>query len=218
MSISSAHSAAARENGAKSHGPVTAEGKARSARNARKHGLFGAIVLDSASDREAYSELLEAYIDEFQPDSIFEHRCVREMVDAEWRLAAVRRTIGSIEAAHVAAAPADATPAQARAHAFERLANSGNALSLALRYEKHFQRQYEKAHQALMAARRAETREREAFDRSADRELVAMLKAVVEAPLPPFRPPAQGNLRNEPKPPAPKPQNGAFNPCLLSKR
>ena len=40
MSTSAAKSAAARQNGMLSHGPVTASGKERSSQNARKHNLF----------------------------------------------------------------------------------------------------------------------------------------------------------------------------------
>jgi hypothetical protein len=41
---SPAAAAASRRNGTASRGPTTAEGKAASSRNARKHGLFGAEV------------------------------------------------------------------------------------------------------------------------------------------------------------------------------
>jgi hypothetical protein len=221
MSISALHSFTARQNGAKSHGPVTNEGKIRSAQNARKHGLFGAIRLQPPEDQEAYSELLEAYLAEYQPRNIFEHRCVREMVDAEWRLASVRKTLAILEATHAAEAPPNLTPAEASATAFERMANFGNVLSLSLRYERHFQRQYEKAHHALASARRAESLDRQAIARRTDQAMVNVLKSIVEAPVPQPSPAAQKAaqifVQNEPKTPAVKPQDQAFNPCIHPK-
>ncbi|MBL8220994.1 MAG: hypothetical protein JNL62_17305 [Bryobacterales bacterium] len=217
MSISQAHSAAARENGMKSAGPVTDQGKARSAQNARKHGLFASSLHRNPEEQAAYSELLEAYIEEYQPRSIYEHRCVREMVDAEWRLHSLRTTLFVIETDRSAAAPPKSTPAQARAVAFQKLANQENVLSVSLRYEKQFQRQFEKAHQALTAARRAENLDQETIARRTDEAMANILQSVVEAPIPDVPLPAQENIQNEPKPPAPNNQNIQFNPCIHTK-
>jgi len=217
MSISPARSSAARENGMKSAGPVTDQGKARSAQNARKHGLFASSLYRNPEEQAAYSELLEAYIEEYQPRSIYEHRCVREMVDAEWRLHSLRTTLFVIETDRAASAPPNSTPAQARAVAFQKLANQENVLSVSLRYEKQFQRQFEKAHQTLTAARRAENLDRDTIARRTDQAMADILQSVVEAPIPEVHPPADKNVRNEPKPPAPKNPNTPFNPCIHTK-
>ncbi len=214
MSISAAHSAAARQNGAQSHGPVTDEGKARSAQNARKHGLFGPITLRTKEDQESFRELLDAYIEEFQPATIFENRCVREMVNAEWRLAALRTWVSLLEFHHAAGAPPNSTAEETSAYAFQYMANNGNTLSLALRYEKHFQRQFDKAHKDLTEARRRSAVDRQEIARRTDLAMANMLKAAMEAPLPFAVPPIQKNAQNEPKHPPAQPNNTPFNPTL----
>ncbi len=217
MSISPAHSAAARENGAKSQGPVTDEGKARSAQNARKLGIFGPILLRNSKDEENYYELLNGYLLEYRPETVFENRCVREMVDAEWRLAILRESVNLMQLNHVRQAPDGFTAPQAWAHAFQTMADSGNALALALRYEKHFQRQYEKSHQALIQSRRQQALDRKLIAQRTDQAMAGILQAIVDTP-----PPGAHNLyermkQNEPKPPAPNPQNPPFNPTQISK-
>ena len=46
VAVSAARAAASRRNGAKSNGPKTAAGKAKSARNALKHGVFTKEALE----------------------------------------------------------------------------------------------------------------------------------------------------------------------------
>ena len=56
--LSAARAAASRRNCARSHGPKTAEGKARSARNALKHGLRSQqFVVVGDEDAEAFAAL-----------------------------------------------------------------------------------------------------------------------------------------------------------------
>jgi hypothetical protein len=50
-------------NGARSKGPTSLEGKARSARNAEKHGMYsGAVVLHHES-KEEFARLRDSYSD-----------------------------------------------------------------------------------------------------------------------------------------------------------
>lgn len=77
---------AARRNGAKSRGPITAEGKAASARNAIKHGLTSEVVVLETEDSEAFEQLLAAYTARWQPADQAEADLVQDMAVARWRL------------------------------------------------------------------------------------------------------------------------------------
>src|SRR5215831_4418149 len=79
-----AQRAAARANGAKSKGPITPEGKSKSALNALRHGLLaGSLVLTSES-REKFDDLLRDYLDEYQPEGRTESDLVEAIVAAKW--------------------------------------------------------------------------------------------------------------------------------------
>ena len=79
-----------RLNGAKSVGPITAEGKLRSSMNAFKHGRYAnnAIVL-SNEDVGAFDELVQAYIERVRPVDPIELGIARELASIEWRLARI---------------------------------------------------------------------------------------------------------------------------------
>ena len=70
MRTSEARIAANRENARKSTGPKTAEGKARSRVNARKHGLTGDGVALPAEDKAAVAGRFEGMMAEFSPTTI----------------------------------------------------------------------------------------------------------------------------------------------------
>ena len=68
VTVSSARAEASRKNGAKSHGPKTPEGKARSARNALRHGLRAekrAVLPEE--DADEFAALEAALIEELAP-------------------------------------------------------------------------------------------------------------------------------------------------------
>ena len=73
-------------NGAKSNGPITADGKAASARNARTHGLTGAAVVLAHESQTDYDALLASFLDRYRPSDEAERDLIREMVNARWRL------------------------------------------------------------------------------------------------------------------------------------
>ena len=84
---------ASRKNGAKSNGPVTGEGKAKSANNARRHGLSSNshVVVLSNEDRGLYKEMLQSFYDTFQPANAVEMDLVQQIAASSWR---IRRIIG----------------------------------------------------------------------------------------------------------------------------
>ena len=120
---SSTRSATARANGAKSHGPATPAGRARSSRNATRHGLSAtkslrSLPVEPKGDRALrhglatraaalppmsivlggespadFQRLLDSYLYEFAPTSPIEVELVETMASARWRL----RRLANIE-------------------------------------------------------------------------------------------------------------------------
>jgi hypothetical protein len=78
--------AASRQNGAKSHGPITDEGKARSSRNAIRHGLLSHTVVLDDEDPKEFKALLDQHVAKFQPNGDIEHQTVEEMAICRWKL------------------------------------------------------------------------------------------------------------------------------------
>jgi hypothetical protein len=78
--------AAARANGAKSRGPVTAQGKANSSRNSRRHGLRSPAPLftDSASQTRLAANIA-AFEHDFEPQSPLERELLNMIAVADWR-------------------------------------------------------------------------------------------------------------------------------------
>jgi hypothetical protein len=83
----------ARANGAKSHGPITEQGRKTSSMNALKHGLTAKTVVLSNENEDEYDGLLESYIQDLQPTGPVEMDLVLEMANAKWR----QRRLSKIE-------------------------------------------------------------------------------------------------------------------------
>jgi hypothetical protein len=92
VSVSNARAAASRRNGAKSGGPKTEEGKARSAQNALKHGLRAQkhLVLPD-EDAAEYAGLEAALIAELAPVGALQTVLAHRVACAAWRLARADR-------------------------------------------------------------------------------------------------------------------------------
>ena len=81
---------ASRTNGAKSQGPKTPEGKAKSAQNGNRHNLAGGhIVLLSNESPDQFKAFSFGYLDAFAPANFVERDLVFQLIAASWRLARI---------------------------------------------------------------------------------------------------------------------------------
>lgn len=87
-----ARAEASRKNGAKSAGPVSAEGKGRAARNALKHGLC-AHKLEVVGDEDpaAFAAFEAALVGELKPVGAMQTLLAGRIVRAAWRLERAER-------------------------------------------------------------------------------------------------------------------------------
>src|SRR3954447_10868356 len=84
--ISEKHSQAARNNGARSRGPVTPEGKAVSSRNALRHGLLAQTVVLPNEDAKVFNTFFYLFIERFEPVDDIEMSMLEDMCASVWRL------------------------------------------------------------------------------------------------------------------------------------
>jgi hypothetical protein len=77
---------ASRRNGARSRGPTTAEGKARSALNATRHGLSSRVVVLANESSDTFDGLLQACIEHWRPATAAELILVHDIAGARWRI------------------------------------------------------------------------------------------------------------------------------------
>lgn len=150
--------AASRANGAKSKGPKTPEGKARSSMNALKTGLAATTaILLSVEDHDEFLRSRDAYIKRFRPIDEVELACVDEMVVCRslqartWVMESaalddeIERQKPEIEQKYNAVS--DDIRA---AHALAGLADRSKALALLNRYASRHSCHFQRAFKTLM--------------------------------------------------------------------
>lgn len=149
---------ASRANGARSQGPVTPEGKARSSVNAMRHGLSSKKVVIAGESSEDYQALLDSYIEEFQPHSGFEAELVHTMAASRWRLRRLTAIESSIFEMELIRRRKDIdtqfteTIIENRiAFIFQKLADYSNTPAMLLRYEGTLTRTHDRAFKQLLA-------------------------------------------------------------------
>lgn len=198
--------AARRANAAKSTGPKTPEGKARSSRNAVKHGFFTQTALLYYESPEDFVALRDAYIAEYKPQGPTEMHFVMEMANAQYRLRRVRGMeadlIQKLVTRDIYAS--GLSNGEIQAEAFRTLADESAALHLLQRYEVMFRRQYERALRMLWEhrdrQRRAASKEEPSRRRQAPSPAVAQTLQALHALLVSPAPGENEILRNEPEP------------------
>jgi len=77
---------ASRANGARSRGPVTAQGKRISSLNALAHGLLAQCVLLPGESEEGFRQTVDEYVARFAPVDSLELGFIEEMASSYWRM------------------------------------------------------------------------------------------------------------------------------------
>ena len=145
----------ARANGAKSHGPATPAGKAKSAGNSLRHGLSAQTIVLPGESAGDFQALLAAHVQRFRPADSIEMDLVESMAVARWRL----RRIASIEANMLANAMSDTDRLHhAPQNHDQRLArvfkDCSGQIDLLTRYEGSLNRTFDRALRQLQLLQR----------------------------------------------------------------
>ena len=93
-----------RRNSQLSTGPVTAEGKRRSRRNAVRHGLTAETIVDALEDAEDYAAFEMSVTADFEATSAVERELVLRLASVLWRLrraTAIESGLFRIQAQHL---------------------------------------------------------------------------------------------------------------------
>jgi hypothetical protein len=149
---------ASRENGAKSHGATTPEGKLASARNALKHGMLSDTIVLECESQDRFLQLVVSLHEEFQPQTPFEESLIENMAVARWRLMRVRgmETAGMDYEMRRQAEMSEDIPednATRASLAFRTLCDDSRSLELINRYEARYDRQYYRAYRCFIETR-----------------------------------------------------------------
>ena len=142
-----------RTNGARSVGPVTAEGKRRSSQNATKHGVLAHQIVMQDESPEGFEAVMNNHLDRLQPADGMEFGMVEDMVASHWRL---RRAL-AIETRlleNEAAAQKSPDPLDRLTNAFDNLA-AKPSLGLMHRYQTRLHLNYQRTLYSVLLLRAA---------------------------------------------------------------
>jgi hypothetical protein len=157
----------ARSNGAKSRGPVTPEGRARSSRNSVRHGLAAppagpppASIVLATESRQDFQLLLDSYLAQFAPAPGVETELVAAMAATRWRLRRLQTIETTLLDNEIVRRVAyindefsemgqDPSNDDRLAYVFKKLADNSQSLALLIRYEGALQRSYDRTFKQL---------------------------------------------------------------------
>ena len=168
---------ASRENAKKSTGPRTPEGKARSSKNALKHGLLSQDAVIPGEDPAEFDRHLTLYEDTYLPHNCIERELVRQIADAAWRM----RRLSRIETTIITAA-IERTRVYQEEFRRDRMREGHEGdlqllgasmyggtqfLSQLARYDGHLNRRFHRAVELMMKIRKEDRKLREAENKDA---------------------------------------------------
>jgi len=180
--VTPAKLAANRRNAQLSSGPKTPEGRARSAQNATKHGLFAKNPVFPTENPEDYQALREQHFQEFEPVGTLETELVERVISAAWRMgrfARIEAEIISIEYSRIE----DGVEENRLGLAFLRRENGTNAIARLYRYEMALERSFYRALKAL--AQLQEARKSAGTNPPTEEEMSATLSSKSDETNPP---------------------------------
>jgi hypothetical protein len=154
---------ASRENGSKSHGPVTQTGKLNSSQNALKHGMLSDTVVLKCESTDRFLSLVATLFEEFQPQTPFEESLIEDMAVARWRRMRIRgmekagmdheMSRQSATSELIAPEIEHADSATRAWLAFRTVSDDSRSLELINRYDSRCQREYLRAHRRFEEVR-----------------------------------------------------------------
>ena len=154
----------ARLNGAKSRGPVTAEGKARSSQNALTHGLTAATVVLPGESEDRFHALLASMVEAYVPGTDYEASLIEKMAALTWqqdRLLAIDTETLNIQiqmmAPAVDAETANLSPVTRVTLAYRELSDNSRVLPNLDRHASRIRRQFSQLRAELLSLQKART-------------------------------------------------------------
>ena len=150
---------ASRQNGTHSRGPVTAIGKATSARNRtrKRYNILAQTILIECESRAAFHRTIDSLERIFLPQDPYETSLIEMMAVASWRLTRLLEMERAAMLIQKLAPETAAYEPAARAFlAYQSANNSGNTLEHIHRQSDRLDRQYHSAVQSLERYRRSQ--------------------------------------------------------------
>ncbi len=174
-----AQTRANRANAKKSTGPNTPEGKARSSKNALKHGLLARDAVLPGEDPADFDRQLTALEDWALPRNPLEHEICRQIVDAQWRMQRLSRIETAIITADInhvlrrdrakgAAAVEPGREGDNKLLGRAMLIGGTQSLVQLSRYDAHLTRRFHRSVKLLTEIRRDQRKAREALNKGDD--------------------------------------------------